>query len=142
MTPDFFPEACAIVGRQQEVYAAHRTGVCWSGMTNPAPVVEDVETVRQRLVKRAEDAKRFHESPRGRLYACIRELDALGYGEESYRLESLYRSRLADDREPLDVEAVGACLAILARTNHSTAREGELALAELLLAGAPYRRAA
>lgn len=73
------------------------------------------------------------QGPRRQLCRAIRELDEIGYGEEAYKLESTYRAQLADEREPLNVAAVGACLAILGNIEHPTAREGVMALSELLM---------
>jgi hypothetical protein len=62
----FLAEAQAVVAAQRAKAAEHFTGVSWSGMSRPAPVVEDVETVRQRIAPLlttqatidAEDARR------------------------------------------------------------------------------------
>lgn len=140
--PSFLDTAREIVAGQVARRAAHpTTGVSWSGLTVPAPEVETVEAVAERLRAQAARNLAFAKSPRGRLYATIRELEQIGYGEQAYLLETQYRSHLADEREPLDVGAVGACLAILNPIAGSVAREGRAALAELLLEAAPARAA-
>lgn len=133
----FFAEACAIVAAQQERRAQTFTGgVSWSAMTSPAPEVEDVETVRRRLVREDEAAKAFAASPLGRFYRAVREIQDLGcYLEEGDKLEGWYRRSLSASRrgEPLNVGAVGACLAILEGMPAAVARDARAALIEMLI---------
>ena len=129
----FQAEAEAVVARQKAAREARTIGVCWSGMTSPAPVVEDVETGRQRLVEQDERGKAFMLSPLGRFYCAFRELENVGCPEEAYQLEGIYRRSLADQREPLNVRAVGACLAVLEGLPRSVAKDARAALIEMLL---------
>ena len=68
-----------------------------------------------------------------RFFSAVRQLEQLGYLAEAYDLEGIYRRSLADEREPLNVAAVGSALAILNRINGADARDARDALAELLM---------
>lgn len=141
MSLPFHPEAEAIVARQVDAQAKHTTSL-WSGMQRSAPEVEDVEYVRQRLIRQAAERRAFTASPRGRFYDAICSLEELGWATEGYDLIGLYRRSISDVREPLDVAAVGACIVILSGINHSDAKRGIEALGELLLEANPQARAA
>lgn len=138
----FQAEAERIVAQQQ----ARRdrftpAGVCWSAMAPEYPVVEDVETVRARLVE--EDAKHraFLTTPRGRFLTALQNIEATaGYPEEACKLWSLWRSSLVDDRR-LNTAVVGAAVAVLNGIDMRDAREAIDALAELLVSE-PMARAA
>ena len=85
-----------------------------------------------------EDAKlheAFKASPRGRFIAAIRQMEEISYAREACDLEGIYRRSLADDREPLNTEAVGAALTILNKVPGKDAGAAIDALAELLLQG-------
>lgn len=140
-TNPFQAEAEAVVAAQQARRDQARTGgVSWSGLTSPAPEVEDVEVVRLRIVAGHDSAVAWAKTPRGRFYRAIQQLREIGYTDEAERLEGHYRRSLADDREPLNVPAVGAALAILNPLAGQDARDARGALAELLMSD--QRRAA
>lgn len=124
--------------------AAHRpetersSGVCISGM-GPEPFRRRPDSqILTDAIERMESAERFRASPRGRFYVCINDLrDTGAYADEAARLERWYLTSIADERSPLNVRAVAVCLGILEEIGTSTAKEGRLALEELLLAARP-----
>jgi hypothetical protein len=60
------------VAKQAEARARHpNTGVCWGGTTSPAPEVEPIETVRQRLVRQDQELRAYQASPLGKARAAI-----------------------------------------------------------------------
>lgn len=129
--PDFFDTARQIVEDQQARHDRHRCGVSWSGLTTPLDPVETVEAVAERLLAEHERREAFFVTPRGRFMIAVNSLGALGYAEAS-TLHSLYSRSLADEREPLNTDAVGRAIRILNEINHSAAREGVGALVDLL----------
>jgi hypothetical protein len=146
-TYDVFSEAADIVAAQQAARAeaqARGTNLHgWSGSNLPpiktvAEVVADIEADTAR-------AKAFRQTPRGRFLTATEALRDLGFYDEEYRLYGIYSRSLADVREPLDVAAVGAALAILDGENVSKlsdARDARRALEELLIEAAPMKWAA
>jgi hypothetical protein len=119
--------------RARQAEAEAQTGVRWSGMEpDPHRALTDVEVEREAR-KLVAKSMAWANSPRRAFLRAIRELDELGYCAEAAKLEGEYLRNLADDRRPLDVASVGRCIAVLAKTNHPTAREAEMALSRLLV---------
>lgn len=140
---DFFPQAAMIVAGQQIARDNFRTGVSWSGLQPDAPEVETVENVALRLEREAAARVQFDLTPRGQFYACIDDLrDTGAFDDEAQRLYGLWSRSIADERQPLNVSAVAAALVILEGIGTSTAREGRVALTELLLGTRPIMLAA
>lgn len=130
---DFRTRAEAVVASQREARARHpKTGVCWSAMSPAYPVVERVEDVEAQLRETWAQHEAFRASPRGRFLGAVREL-ADDHGAEWHALMGYYDRSLADDRQPLNVEAVGRCLKILAAMEPVAAQDAELALSDLLI---------
>jgi hypothetical protein len=114
-----------------------------SGFHNTAgeEVYTDVAAREERKVRvRAE----FIHSPRGRFCAAVDELETHGcYGEEVYKLRSLYNSRITALNGPVaDPAAVGAAVLILTGIRTQAATAGVEALAELLIGAEPALMAA
>lgn len=132
-TPSFLAAAREIVAGQVAAATAHPTvGVCWSGMGHdPAPKVETVEAVADRLERRAAEREAFLVTPRGRFILAVNSLGRLGFDEADTVL-SIYSRNLADERQPLNVEAAGRALRILADIRHSDAIEAIRAVADMM----------
>jgi len=115
--PSFFDTAREIVSEQEARRAAHRTGVCWSAMTNPAPKVETVEAVAARLERQAEERRAFRASPRGRVLTAIEALEA-DYPAEANALRThyahFYYSGFGRPGERVQTDAIGRALRVLA----------------------------
>jgi hypothetical protein len=142
MAPSFFDAAREIVSRQQIARDNFRTGVSWSGLQPDAPEVETVEDVALRLEREAANRTQFRLSPRGRFYVAIEDLREAGFHDEAQRLYGFFSRSIRDEREPLNVQAVAACLVILDGITVSTARTAQAALHELLLGERPVMLAA
>jgi hypothetical protein len=101
------------------------------------------EQIEQEARKKAQAALAWAASPRRAFLRAVKELDAIGYGSEAYKLECLYRCGIADEKTPEDAfrKAVGAAYAVLEQINHPEARAAGMALSELLI-GEPMKRAA
>lgn len=130
-SPSFLDAAREIVATQQSRRANHSTGVSWGGLTTELAPLETVEAVAERLKAEHERREAFLGTPRGRFVVAVNSLGALGYAEANTLL-SLYSRCLADEREAVNVGAVGSALRILNEVGHSHAREGIAALADLL----------
>jgi hypothetical protein len=146
-TYDVFSQADEIVAAQRAARAeAHARGTNlhgWSGSF--LPPVKSVEEVVADIEADTARAKAFRASPRGRFMSAVESLRALSYYDEAYQLEGEYRRSLADTREPLNTEAVGAALAILQRAsirNLADAHDAREALAELLIEAGAMKLAA
>lgn len=105
-----------------------------SGATDyGCPEVETVEEVAARLHQHAADARAFRRTALGRFLTAVDQLEAAGgYEDEALRLRGYYSRSLADQRDPLNVSAVSACIRILAGINVSVARDGIAALADVM----------
>lgn len=139
-------EARAIVAKQRERRDRHpKAGVCWSAMTSPAPEVEDIEVVRQRLVREAEERKAFRASPRGRVLSAIEALEA-DYPREAASLHThyahFYFTGFGRPGERVQVDAIGRALKLLAPMDCQEAQAAEDAIADLLIADAKLADAA
>lgn len=136
----FQAEAEAIVAAQREKRAQHRTGVSWSAMSRRAPEVEDVESVRQRLVRQEAARAAYRATPRARAHRALRELAELGYVDELRGMSSVFAAlaptMLSDSfiELHLGAESLLRAIRILNGIDHSTARDAIQALTEL---GAP-----
>lgn len=124
-----------IVAGQQRAQAAHaaryrgRDGDVEGGWR-----VETVEACAARLEADTARALAFRRTPLGRFLTAVDELDqGGGYADEALRLRGYYSRSLADDREPVDMGAVAACLRILAGINVRSARDGIAALADVMV---------
>ena len=127
---DFRAEAEAIVARQRE--AIRPTGVCWSGFQTE-PHIDDVDALAERLARKHAENEAWRRSPRGLFVAALNELAAVGYAVEVDSLRGIFNRSLADERQPLDVAAVGSALTILEKVQTSDGRAAREALYELLL---------
>jgi hypothetical protein len=136
-------EAEAIVADQQAAFDRFvPEGVRWSAMHRDAPVVETVDAVAARLRDRHAKVAAFRASPRGRFLTAVDQLqDDGGHDAQAIALRGLYNRSLSDDREALDVPAVGRCLLILNPIDTQAAQEASNALADLLIAAAPAKAA-
>lgn len=101
------------------------------------PRMRSDEELAAAAQKALEARKAREQSPRGRLHKAICELELLGWGEEAYRLRTLYDQGVSALGMPR--RTAGAMLAILNKINHSEARSAVEAIAEMLLS---TRRAA
>jgi hypothetical protein len=78
--------------------------------------------------------ERFQASPRGRFLRALAEIEQMPtYEGNAYELRGIYSRSLADDRQPLDVAAVGAAITLLNDVPGKDARAALDALAELLM---------
>lgn len=121
--------------------AARTRGVHFGGMEADAYPGREPERVVADARARRDNAAAFAGSPRGRLLQALHELGTLGY-QEAEVVRSIYSRALASEDYAVDArftEAVGRAIRILNSVDHSTAREGVAALADLL---APPLRAA
>lgn len=146
-THSFLPTAFAITEspffaaelRAEEVRIAdhkrnHQPGVSWSGMGSEpfkamtvGDLIRNAEIARQR----AED---FANSPRGAFLKAVKGIEQLpSFEADAERLRALFNRSLADDRQPVNVKAVGAALVILTSVPGKDARSAVDALAELLM---------
>lgn len=136
-TTTFFDAAREIVAAQQQARDNFRVGVCWGGMAPSAPVVETVDAVAARLQATTARAIAFRKTPRGRFVTAIDALQSEGDTcEVGLALRGYFNRSLADEREPLNLEAVGRCLQLLAPIDTQDAQAAELALADLLIEAA------
>lgn len=129
---DYFPLAREITGV---------SGVTWSAMDAPVGPSPAELAARRDASMAAVQAQRH--SPRGLFRTALHGIAAMPtYEGEADRLRGIFNRELADEREPLNTHAVGACITILNKVPGAAARAALDALAELLLADGDLRRAA
>lgn len=110
---------------------AQRTrGVCQSGMgSDPYRVASLAE-----IEAEAKAADERANSPRGIFLKALDGVEQLpGHEADAERLRALFNRDLADDRQPLNVRAIGAALAALNGVPGSDARRAIDALSTLLM---------
>jgi hypothetical protein len=142
-TPDQAAKAREIVAGQAEAHArrmALGSHLRPEGYA-PFPKVETVEAVEARLVAARATMRAFMQTPRGRFVATLERLTA-DHWEAAVRLRGIYDRHLWDEREPLDVAAVGEALLVLNPLDTVDAQECSDALAELLIAAPASAKAA
>lgn len=124
-----FSAACRREVARAKIQAERNAGL------NPDFGAADPIAVRSVEAVKAE-AEAFEarlNSPRGRFLAAIHELESHGW-EEATTARGIYCRHLADDRLPVDHDALLRAIRLMSSINHSLARQAVLALTEI---GAP-----
>lgn len=103
-------------------------GVRWSGMQDDPPELPPLAELE--AAANAVDA--FKSTPRGRFLAALAGVEKVDPAQGD-RIRAHYNRMLADERQPLDVAAVGTALAMLNAIADQAARDAIDALARLLI---------
>lgn len=121
--------------RHYDADVGRSRGVCFSGM-GPSPFQPRTEDqIRHDAEAACQKAEAFKVSPRGIFLSALKGIEQMPSHEyDAERLRSLLARDLSDDRQPLNVAAVGSALAILNEIPGRDARKAIDALAEMLLA--------
>lgn len=124
-----FRQACGREAtRARAARRGHESGVRRSGMQDDP---YRVRTARD-LLTETEAAQAYQASPRGRFLAALSGVEKIDPAQGD-KIRAHYNRMLADERQPLDVAAVGTALALLNAVPGQAAREAIDALSELLI---------